>query len=236
MKKPYLGTFYIGSVIEPFGEFPNLPCLLVNPLSEAPGHSPPLFWQPPLKTAFAQLAYDLGSLGHVFAQITLGAFLDPLKVASATELRDWSTTPDTQGFPPHEVVAFGGDSGFTGFRSTMENRMDMQHWYTCALITLSLDFGDGHGFSTQALVPESAPQFSTESLYNLVPSLMNSAQVLNWQAWDRAGGEYSMTFWNSVFDDMATVTHSPRSIARYPISAIARDDAGLSLMPRRTVL
>lgn len=236
MKQPYIGTFYISRVIEPFREVSDVPGLLVNPLREGPGHSPPLFWQPPLKTAFAQLSYSLGSLGHVFAQISLGAFLDPLKVASAVELGNWATTPDTQGFPPHLVVCFGGDSGLAGLRSSVKDSMDVQHWYTCALVTLSLDFGNGHGFATQALVPESTSQFSTESLYDLVPALMNAGHVLDWQTWNRTRGKYSMSFWNSVFDDMAAVTNSPGSEARYPISAIARDDAGLSLMPRQTFL
>lgn len=236
MPRPHVSTFYISDVIEPFSELGNEPCFVVNDLAKPAASGPPLFWKPPYKTLFSELSYDCAPFGHVLAEIAFGTFLNGLDVTSTAKLRDVFTEDYLKGLLPNLVMVFGTNSPLFSGDASYEKGMEMKHWDSGALITLTLNLGNGDTITTQAIVPQLAAHFPSIRIHDFMPALMKAAHHLKWHRRDRNSCEGNALFWRSALEFISAIPDSSCAITRNPISAIARDDMGLSLMPKGDVL
>jgi hypothetical protein len=98
--------------------------------------------------------------------------------------------------------------------------MDVEYWKSGALVTFLLDFGNGNGIATQAIVLEPPAKFSTKALYDLRPALMKAAHLLEWQCWDSTGGEHSAHFWCTCLDEITRVADATGTIRRNTPEAV----------------
>lgn len=232
MPEPYRISLPIRCVREPLRKAPDINCAVVDATAEAYREGPPLFRQPAIKTVFNQLSYDLGAFGHVLAQITFTRLLYPLHVASTLEAWDRAIKDGTKSVCPELIMKVGADGPVTVSALPHENRMEMEYWYSGALVTLLLNLADGNNFTGAFHFFEVPLEFATVGFHHLIPAALDSAYVLNWQRGEGGSGEYATKPPKAVLEEMTRVANTPSTVCGNTLSAIELDNAGLSLMPR----
>lgn len=223
MVNPHIATFYARDVIEPFSDIADVPCFLINTPPQVPAHSPPLFWKPPAETVLKNFSYDLGTLGQVFAEISLARLLYPLDITSTAKLRNITSQGYRQGRAPNFVMVFGSDYPLTASGLIAEDAMNVKCWDIGVLVTLLLNFKDTHRFTTQAIFAQNTANLAAISIDDYAPALMQAAHLTCWERWQGTGCEGNAMLPVRFFEKMRSAADAASAVGSDALEAVSRN-------------
>lgn len=227
MPSPHIVSTRYGYNVEPVSKVINSPCLTLDPLHGFSGAIPPVFWQPPAETLIDNAVYILDGLGKVFAQVSRCRLLYPLKITSGGNFATRYRNDGTESTVPDIVMLFDRNCELSDGSDTDENRVEVKHWKAGSLVTLSLYLRNGNYFAAQALALKSTPDAEPVIFSDLIPLMMDSSHLLQWQGRDSYGSEYTPSPTSVLFHTMRYISDHPTAVGREAFEAFSRPGFGV---------